>query len=546
MKKYKLILFGIFLLIVCPFYVDAGSFSVNITCNNVQVGKNTTCVITGNAITGGASAADIQLSMSGGATIESLTPGNGWNAQENTPSSLLYVSSRDLTGSFTIAIVNIRATSPGTATLKLTSVKIADEAYNEINIGAKQKSFTVNPLPTNPTNQTNPTQKPTNPTNPTSPTQKPTVPPTGGKPTTNTTQPNTNNDPYKTSTTQPNTFDPNQPNTTTQPIFDPNDPHQSPIPGLYLDSVKVGDFPVTYQNRKYYATVNYDTESVEVTATAAANIAIIGEGTRTLAVGKNVVELVIRNEYNQSLTVQVVITRPDDTNIYNTYLASLKVVGYDFNFNKDVKEYTIYVPTTVKELFVIAQSDNVDNSVMGDGLISLTKGDNNIYIKVQYGDKASSEYVIHVKRNYNSLIMLIAIGLLSAGFIGTNAYILITRIKLKKAHNDQKTQAIADANRDAVNRTNQVVVNGQNVITPGNIANSGNIVSPTNRVVPKQVVSTHQPTNPVAVATSAVATNQNPTPAPQQNQVRLVKKVVKPVNTTPPNQANEQIIIKRG
>lgn len=485
MKKINMLLIGFFVLLIAPSYVNAISANISVSCNNVVVGSTTTCVVRGTAVAGEVTGIEASFGISPGATIESVSAASGWDVLSNSTTNIYYTAgASNLKNTFDIATLNVRGTQAGTISLRVYDIKINDENYSTISLQEKSTSFSVtNPVAQTPTNNAKPKV-----------TQKPQVVPQSS---------------------------------TTTTIAAPTE--------LKLDSVTVGDFEVTYNEGKYYATVNYDTESVEVTATANPNITIIGQGLRTLTTGKNVVELILRNEAGQSASIQVVITKPEDTNDYSTYLTSLKVVDYKLDFNRDVNEYTLYVPSTVKELYVIAESDNVDVSIMGAGLQTLKSGNNDLYIRVQYGTKATNEYIIHVKRSYNSVIMLVAIGLLSASLIGFGVFYYLKQKKNKILSVEEKNKILAEANRTVANSKENAQLNGQSVVTPRTID-----------VAPTQVTEVKVPTNPVTVATSAVRPQVAPQVAPQQ--VRVVTTNPQPTEVRQVNTGVQphQIVINTG
>ena len=493
MKKLSIFVISMFLILFAPTYVDAISVNVTVSCSNVLVGSTTTCTLKGTASSGEVTGIEAKFQMSGGATIESVSQASGWDTQENTTSSILYIAgARNFSGSFNIATLTIRGNSAGLATLNVTGIKISDQDYATISVGSTQATLGVT-APTTSTTTRPPTQAPTTTTTTRTVTQK----------------------------NLPSTVTADVQETTVQP------PQTTE---LKLDSVTVDDFEVSYVDGKYYVTVNSDTESVEVRATADPNITIIGQGVRTLATGKNVVELILRNESNQSTTIQVIITKPDDTNDHNTLLSLLKVVNYNFTFNKDTKEYTIFVPSNVDEIYIIAKTDNKDASIIGDGLKELKKGNNEIYIRVQYGDKESSEYIIHVKRSYNSLIMLITIGLLTSGLIGFAIFFIVKQKSLSQANINEKNKILAEANRAVVNSKEAISVNGQNVFTPGRLD-----------LTPKQVVDNRVPTNPVAIATSTISPDTNINNGEQQVKVVQTGNPV-PVKTINTNEDKTAVI----
>lgn len=509
MKKLSITIIGIFLIIFCPRNVDAISLNLGLSCSNVTAGQSTTCKLTGSASGGELTGISANISISGGASVTSVQAASGWDVLTNSPIQIYYTAgAKTFTGSFTIATFNINTTKAGSATITVSGIQYNDENYATLNGGSKSATFQVNA----------PTTKPPQ-------TQAP-------RPTTVA------------------TARPTQP-TQTAPITEPVGTE------LKLDTVKVDDFEVMYQEGKYYVTVNYDTESVNVEATANPNLTLIGGGVRTLAVGKNVVEIIMRNELNQSATAQVIITRPEDTNDYSTYLTELKIVDYDFKFNKDVLEYTVSVPATVKEIYVIAKSDNVNVSIMGDGLHALESGTTDIHVKVQYGNKAETNYVIHVKRSYNSIIMWGVIATLSAGLIGTIVYFTNKLKENNIANREEKNKILAEANRTVAESKESAMLNGRSVVNPAVNVNPSieprvqaapQTVVTANQVPSAQVVERRVPTNPTAVATSTV--NPKQVSNSGNTQVKLVQTLDRQpikVNRTQVNtNGSRQVVINTG
>lgn len=506
MKKRNLIIIGLLTFLLIPYKASAVNMTININCSQVTVGQTTTCSITGTS-DGEVTGVEGNFSISGGASIVSAARDSGWGNGDYSASGFSLYTDVNKEKTFAIGTVTIKGNTVGSATLSVTGVKAVGSDFNEYPSGNKSRTISV----VAPTTTTTTTKKPTTTTTiPISPTTK--------KPTTTL--------PIQTTTKKPITaIDPAVP-TTTPNITNPSgsditspDVTMPTAPLIKLTSVTVDEFEVKYENGKYYVTVNYDTESVNVSATAEEGITIIGTGKRTLTQGKNVVELVLRNTYNQSAIAQVVITRPEDTNEYDTTLRLIKVVDYDLKFDRDKKEYTLIVPSSVKELYFIAESDNVDVIITGAGLQTLKKGKNDIYIRASYGDLATTEYVIHVKRSYLSVFMWIAIGLLGAGLIGTYAYYFLIKRKTSDANLAEKNRIIAERNRAMAASQNTISVNGQNVLGIGR-----------NTVVPTKVVDIKQPTNPVAAATvqpKEVKPVQMSSSSPQP-QVRVIKRTVVP------------------
>lgn len=474
MKKLTFIFFLLMTFLFLPSVASATSVTVSISCKDVTVNSTTTCTVTGRASGGKVSALSGKYSISGGATIQKFSVGSGWLGEGSGGTFDLYTDSNK-SGSFSIGTFTLKGNKLGKATLTLSGLEGGDENFNGFNIANKTASFEVKAATTKTT--TTRTTKST----------------TTSRPTTSTTM----------STTT----------TTSVPLI--------------LTSVKVDDFDVTYENGIYYATVNADTESVNISATSAAGISIIGTGKRNLAEGKNAIELVLRNNLNQTATFQVIITRPEGGSVHDTLLSSLKVVDYPFSFNPNTKEYTVTVPSNVNEVYVIAEAENDNVVIMGDGLQTLTKGKNNFYVRISYGELSTTEYKIIVKRSYMSIIMWVIIGFLGAGLIGMGIYANINKRAAVEKVVAEKNKKLAQTNREEIAQSApQVQLNGENVVGVGR-----KTVVPT-RVVESSPSVVKSTVNPIPAATPNVQMVNTAPPA----QIKVVKTTVVPVSK--PTQEN--------
>ncbi len=482
MRKKNFILLFILMGFIFPMGVHATSLNVNVRCSDVTINKTTKCTVTGSASGGEIISVRGNFSVkgtSGTANFVSMSNGSGWQGQVvNGNSFSLYGDAHS--GSFTIATFELKGTKAGSVTFNVSNIVAGDNDLNEFNVSGRSATFKVNAVTTKTT------------------TTKKTTTTTAKRTTTKYTNNTQGTNPTTTPTTE----------TTTVP----------PAP-LTLTSLKVDDFAVTNEGGIYYATVNAETESVMIEATADAGITIIGTGKRNLAEGKNAVELVLRDNTNRTTTVQLIITRPDGTGVYDTLLTSLKVVDYKIDFKPDIKEYTITVPSSVKELYIMAESYSDDVTITGSGLKVLSKGANTAYITVTYGDLAATEYKIQIKRSYSSTIFMVLIGLLTVGFGG---FIFYSKHNTKKKVAEAmalKNREQAEENREAKLASPQIQVGGESVVSTGR-----NIVTPTKVVDVKPAVV---PTafNPMP---QAEPVNMMENAAPQ---VKIVKKQVVPSGT---------------
>ena len=122
MKKSRILLI-IIATFMFPSIVNASSLTIN--CNNVTVGESSRCVIQGSS----PALQDIEgnISVSGPASITSISQGSGFTPMENNHSaksaSFAYITERDKTGSFTIATINLSTERTGIATIRLSGIQ---------------------------------------------------------------------------------------------------------------------------------------------------------------------------------------------------------------------------------------------------------------------------------------------------------------------------------------------------------------------------------------------------------------------------------------
>lgn len=489
MKKLYFTIIMIMAFVFLPSFAEAASMSVSISCKDVTINKTTTCTIKGSS-SGKVAGIHAEYSISGGATIQSFKQDGFWQGGGDSKSFDIY-SDKDATGSFNIGTLTIKGTKVGKTTLTVKGVVVTDNNFNESNGNGGTRTFNVNEV----------TTKPTTTKNPNAVTQK---------------------------TTQPST----------------QRPTTAPVP-LTLTSVRVDDFNVSYEGGVYYATVKPETEKVTISATAGGGITIVGTGQRNLAVGENAVDLVLRNQGGQTATFQLIITRPQGTVISDTKLTSLKVVGYDFAFSPDTKEYTVSVPSSLNEVYVDAKSYSDDVIITGAGSQVLKKGTNEILIRVSYGELGATEYKITIKRSYMSVFMWIIIGTLGAALVAMGIYANINRKAAVSKAVAEKNKILAQNNRAELNSAPQVQLNGESVVGTGKKAVAPTPVqtvvsTPTPPVTPAAPVTPVAPTagstpvKPTVVAATPQAQATNPqdpqmikTAPPAQ--VRVVKTTVVPV-----------------
>ncbi len=84
---------------------------------------------------------------------------------------------------------------------------------------------------------------------------------------------------------------------------------------------------------------------------------------------------------------------------HNNNLKELVITGYEIDFDKYKKIYSIEVKNTVNDLEVTALPEATTSKVEIKGADNLTKNDDKVTIEVTSTDKKTKTYVINVKRN---------------------------------------------------------------------------------------------------------------------------------------------------
>ncbi len=245
--------------------------------------------------------------------------------------------------------------------------------------------------------------------------------------------------------------------------------NESKEPDVRLSSISVGGFPVKYEYGFYMVTVNPETESVEVMAEGPDHTSVTGVGEKTLQVGKNTIELSVNTIDSGTIIFPLYIMRPDPNKQVNTGLRSLRVVGYEFEFDENTKEYTITVPFDCNEVYIEYETFDNDVTVDGAGAVGLPENTNEFVINVSYGNVATNEYKITIKKSYLSAILIAVIVVLVIVVIVVLVYYFNEKKMNELMIKSAKNKAIADANR-AGNPNDSQTFGGKSIIKPvGNV-----------------------------------------------------------------------------
>jgi hypothetical protein len=503
MKKYSLFIISLLTIILIPFNANAaGNVTLSVNCTNALVGQEASCTVYATP-TAGIMAASGTISISGSsASYTSSSLGSLQGEVTNTKFNLYGNTFNSKIALFTL---KFNGASAGTTTVSATLNYFADSDGEDNNTYSPASGRITISAPQTPTTQ---------------PTTKTTVKPTTQTPTTRGTSQGGGSGQLTTVPVEQTTQKPNL---------------------LYLTGISVDEFEVKEEGGIYYVTTDENREYVTINATAPNGVSVIGTGKRNLSVGKNSVSLVLRDEFGETATISLIITRPDGGNA-NTLLRMLEVVNYKLDFDPNTMEYTVTVPYNINQVYLYAVAQSPDVSITGDGVLVLNGNETTTYVNVSYGDLAKSTYTVHIKKSYLSLLPTI---LLSIGLIGGMGGCLYLSMKVKEKDKQLANNRIAvkaEEERREKSLEPGLTINGsqttgvgQRVVEPTvvpQVQPAQVSVEPEVKTVQTKVVNTRPTTISGMVAPKVVPVNNlsqvASAPAPQ---VKVVKKVVTPVNT---------------
>jgi len=159
-----------------------------------------------------------------------------------------------------------------------------------------------------------------------------------------------------------------------------------------LSEVKAGDTVLSVTDGKYTAVVEYETDKVNLTATANdANATVEGTGEKALVVGKNTFEIKVTcGKDSKTYTVEITRKAPDLS------LAEVKVG--DNVLTADGNLYIANVANDVTDVEIIATANNAAATVAGAGRKeNLAVGENRFTLTVSVGAETAT-YTVVVNR----------------------------------------------------------------------------------------------------------------------------------------------------
>lgn len=164
----------------------------------------------------------------------------------------------------------------------------------------------------------------------------------------------------------------------------------------------------------YEYTLDYDHNKLKLTSGSSYNVdktndkdtkkvsksfkfKVLKEGTSEITVKAYAVTDINDNYFNTKVN-PVTIKTGTETTKSNNYLSNLEVEGYKFSpmFNKKNNDYKLIIDKIVEKVNIIAEAEDENSRVTGDGVVSLNPGDNKIKIKVSDENGKQNIYTIQI------------------------------------------------------------------------------------------------------------------------------------------------------
>ncbi len=169
------------------------------------------------------------------------------------------------------------------------------------------------------------------------------------------------------------------------------------------------EYNLTVENSTEFALIEYIKENIKST--------VKGDGTYSLVEGENIINITVASESGNEKTYKL--------NIYRKYDDTLKSIETNRGevsptFNKNITEYTLTLPNSVKDINVKGIASSKESTVDGNNTYDLLPGENTITLTVTTKDNNKKTYTLIVTRetsdnNYLSRLS-ISEGVLSPTF----------------------------------------------------------------------------------------------------------------------------------
>ena len=215
-----------------------------------------------------------------------------------------------------------------------------------------------------------------------------------------------------------------------------------------LKNLEIEGYSIDFSNKVYSYSLDVSNEVTSVNIIATKNrekdIIIVSDKAQNLQIGKNTILITVIDENDNIVYYQVIVNRKKiESN--NNYLASLKVTGYDINFERDKTEYSLSLPDYINNLDIVAITEDVNATYQIYGN-SLLNNKSKVTITVIAENQEQRDYVINIKKDVNILNLILSYKIYIIIFLLIIILIiLIVFTKKKKGRNKDQQPTVMDA-----------------------------------------------------------------------------------------------------
>lgn len=242
--------------------------------------------------------------------------------------------------------------------------------------------------------------------------------------------------------------------TTTKPKSDNNY-----LSSITIDGKEIENF--SKNTTKYFVDVDNSVKKVTIKAKQEDEIAEVTiDGPNNLAIGDNEYIISVTSENESTKYYKIIITRADEEESSSTEIKSIKIKGYNLNFDKTSKTFHLNIKPEDTELDITiklkdenASYEIEDNDNLQDGSV--------IKIIVTAEDETTDTYRIIISKKSSSILPII-IGSVSALLI--IIVIILIVINNKKKKNKKDNIKNTDSNQPKIQKENNNEVKKDSII----------------------------------------------------------------------------------
>ena len=199
-----------------------------------------------------------------------------------------------------------------------------------------------------------------------------------------------------------------------------------------LKSLKINKGKINFNKDtlEYNLSVYNDVSKIEVEALADDNKSVVTINNPELIVGDNVITIDVKSENGVVKTYKINVKRlsEEEKMSDNNNVSSIKVLGYELNFIKDIYDYELEIDNDDKELIVdVVLEDESANYIINGN--SQLKDGSVVTVVIISESGLSKEYKITIIKKNDILIYLLigGIGILIGAVVGILVYKLMCR-----------------------------------------------------------------------------------------------------------------------